>query len=64
MVWVASGSVDIFCICLLLFFIFQLNFDFLDLLSIVRRLSLLFLFSHIDVEYFEEVELGDGVDGE
>ena len=40
------------------------NFDFLDLLSIVRRLLLLFLFSHIDVEYCEEVELGDGVDGE
>ena len=27
MVWVASGSVDIFCICLLLFFIFQLWFS-------------------------------------
>ena len=57
-----SDSVDTFCICLL-FFSFS-NFDFLDLLNIVRRLMLLFLFSHIDVEYFEEVELGDGVDGE
>ena len=40
------------------------NLDFLDLLNIGRRLLLMFLFSHIDVEYFEEVELGDGVDGE
>ena len=57
-----SDSVDTFCICLLLFSFS--NFDFLDLLNIERRLMLLFLFSHIDVEYFEEVELGDGVDGE
>ena len=40
------------------------NLDFLDLLNIWRRLLLMFLFSHIDVEYCEEVELGDGVDGE
>ena len=40
------------------------NLDFLDLLNIGTRLLLMFLFSHIDVEYFEEVELGDGVDGE
>ena len=57
-----SDSVNTFCISLL-FFSFS-NFDFLDLLNIVRRLMLLFLFSHIDVEYFEESELGDGVDGE
>ena len=47
------------CCC----FLFS-NLDFLDLLNIGRRLLLMFLFSHFDVEYFEEVELGDGVDGE
>ena len=63
MVGTAFDSVDIYFVFVCCCFLFS-NLDFLDLLNIGRRLLLMFLFSHIDVEYFEEVELGDGVDGE